>query len=91
LEAQVAFRERSEATADEGGNQAARTAAALTRQVWVAQLVTPGVIRLKTMDNDVKKPWENFLNPKILRSNLIVSSVFLSAFEMLKGMRFKKT
>jgi hypothetical protein len=36
------------------------------------------------MKKDVKKSWENFLNPEILRSNLIVASVFLSAFEILK-------
>ena len=36
------------------------------------------------MKEDVKKSWENFLNPKTLRSNLIVASVFLSAFEILK-------
>ncbi|NWH06718.1 hypothetical protein [Desulfobacter latus] len=36
------------------------------------------------MREDVKKSWENFLNPETLRSNLIVVSVFLSAFEILK-------
>ena len=36
------------------------------------------------MKEDVRKSWENFLNPEALRSNLIVVSVFLSAFEILK-------
>ena len=36
------------------------------------------------MKEDIKKSWGNFLNPKTLRSNLIVASVFLSAFEILK-------
>ena len=36
------------------------------------------------MKEDIKKSWETFLNPKTLRSNLIVASVFLSAFEILK-------
>lgn len=36
------------------------------------------------MDNDVKLSWERFLNPEILRTNLIVASLFITAFEMLK-------
>jgi len=36
------------------------------------------------MDNDIKLSWERFLNPEILRTNLIVSSLFITAFEMLK-------
>ena len=36
------------------------------------------------MDNDVNYSWERFLNPEILRTNLIVASLFITAFEMLK-------
>ena len=35
--------------------------------------------------NDGKKfSWERFLNPEILRTNLIVTSIFITVFEMLK-------
>ena len=36
------------------------------------------------MDDDTKVTWERFLNPEILRTNLIVASLFITAFEMLK-------
>ncbi len=36
------------------------------------------------MENDVSLSWERFLNPEILRTNLIVVSLFITAFEMLK-------
>ena len=36
------------------------------------------------MENDVSLSWERFLNPEILRTNLIVASLFITAFEMLK-------
>jgi hypothetical protein len=36
------------------------------------------------MDNDIKFSWERFLNPEILRTNLIVVSLFMTAFEILK-------
>ena len=36
------------------------------------------------MDDDIKLQWEKFLNPEILRTNLIVASLFITAFEMLK-------
>lgn len=36
------------------------------------------------MDDDVRVSWERFLNPEILRTNLIVASLFITAFEMLK-------
>ena len=36
------------------------------------------------MDNDIKLSWERFLNPEILRANLVVASLFITAFEMLK-------
>jgi hypothetical protein len=36
------------------------------------------------MDDDVNKSWERFLNPETLRANLIVASIFITAFEMLK-------
>lgn len=31
-----------------------------------------------------KVQWENFLSPKILRSNLIIASIYITAFEVLK-------
>lgn len=37
------------------------------------------------MDDDVRISWENFLNPEILRTKLIVASLFITAFEILKG------
>ena len=36
------------------------------------------------MDDDIRLSWERFLNPEILRTNLIVASLFITAFEMLK-------
>lgn len=36
------------------------------------------------MDNDIRISWKRFLNPEILRTNLIVASLFITAFEMLK-------
>jgi hypothetical protein len=36
------------------------------------------------MDNHIQQSWERFLNPATLRSNLIVTSLFLSAFEILR-------
>jgi hypothetical protein len=35
-------------------------------------------------DDKVQRAWERFLNPANLRSNLIVASIFLAAFELLK-------
>jgi len=36
------------------------------------------------MDENIKKSWANLLNPEILRSNLIVASIYITAFELLK-------
>ena len=36
------------------------------------------------MSQDSKISWERFLNPEILRANLIVASLYITAFEMLK-------
>ena len=36
------------------------------------------------MENNVKDSWERLLNPEKLRSNLIVTSLFITAFELLK-------
>ena len=36
------------------------------------------------MNDDIKTSWERFLNPETLRSNLIIASIFISAFEILK-------
>jgi len=36
------------------------------------------------MDDKTKRSWERFLNPQSLRANLVVGSLFIAAFEMLK-------
>jgi hypothetical protein len=36
------------------------------------------------MEKKVQESWERFLHPEALRTNLIVASLFISAFEMLK-------
>ena len=36
------------------------------------------------MDEKLRQSWERFLNPDTLRSNLIVASIFLSAYEILR-------
>lgn len=36
------------------------------------------------MDEQIRKSWENFLNPEVLRPNLIMASLYIAAFEMLK-------
>ena len=36
------------------------------------------------MKDDLQLSWERFLNPEILRTNLIVASLYLTAFEILK-------
>ncbi|HIC91180.1 MAG TPA: hypothetical protein EYP21_03780 [Syntrophaceae bacterium] len=36
------------------------------------------------MDDNIRVSWERFLNPEILRTNLIVVSLFITAFELLK-------
>jgi hypothetical protein len=41
-------------------------------------------MRDKNMEDEVSLSWEKFLNPEILRTNLIVASLFITAFEMLK-------
>jgi hypothetical protein len=37
------------------------------------------------MDNDNKAKWERFLDPGVLRPNLILASLFIAAFEVLKN------
>ena len=36
------------------------------------------------MDENVQKKWERFLTPEVLRSNLILASIYIAAFEILK-------
>jgi hypothetical protein len=36
------------------------------------------------MGNNTKVSWETFLNPAWLRSNLIIASIYIAAFEVLK-------
>jgi len=37
------------------------------------------------MDNDNQAQWERFLDPEVLRPNLILASVYIAAFEVLKN------
>ena len=37
------------------------------------------------MDETVRNSWEKFLDPDVLRSNLIMASVYIAAFETLKA------
>jgi hypothetical protein len=37
------------------------------------------------MDNDSQAKWERFLDPEVLRPNLILASVYIAAFEVLKN------
>jgi hypothetical protein len=39
---------------------------------------------ISTMDETVRSSWEKFLDPDVLRSNLIMASVYIAAFETLK-------
>lgn len=36
------------------------------------------------MDKDNQAKWERFLDPEVLRSNLILASIYIAAFEILK-------
>jgi hypothetical protein len=36
------------------------------------------------MDEEIRAKWERFLNPEILRTNIIIGSVYIAAFEILK-------
>lgn len=38
------------------------------------------------MDETVRKSWERFLDPDVLRPNLITASLYIAAFELLKTM-----
>jgi hypothetical protein len=35
--------------------------------------------------NQFEREWENFLNPQLLRTNLLAASLYITAFETLKG------
>src|SRR5271157_6166374 len=37
------------------------------------------------MDKDIQAQWERFLDPKELRPNLIMASLYIAAFEILKN------
>ena len=43
------------------------------------------------MDENIGLSWQRFLNPEILRTNLIVASLFITAFEMLKDSIIERT
>jgi hypothetical protein len=43
------------------------------------------------MAEDVPKSGENFLNPEVLRPNLIMASLYIAAFEMLKDTIIDRT
>lgn len=36
------------------------------------------------MNEDTQQSWEKYLNPEVLRANLIEASIYITAFEMLK-------
>ena len=36
------------------------------------------------MDNEIRDGWEAFLNPEKLKCNMIVASLFITGFEILK-------
>jgi len=36
------------------------------------------------MDDDIRSQWERFLDPEVLRPNLILASIYIAAFEILK-------
>jgi hypothetical protein len=36
------------------------------------------------MDSNVKRSWEEFINPKVLRPRLIAASIYIAGFEVLK-------
>lgn len=37
------------------------------------------------MDEDIKKQWEQFLDPEKLRLNIIMASIYISSFEIMKN------
>ncbi len=37
------------------------------------------------MDEKIRKSWERFLDPEILRPNLIIAALYIAVFEMLKS------
>jgi hypothetical protein len=37
------------------------------------------------MDEDHKAKWKRFLDPEVLRPNLILASIYIAAFEVLKN------
>lgn len=41
--------------------------------------------------SDIKKSWEEFLNPDVLRPKLISASIFLAAYEMLRNTIIDRT
>ncbi len=40
---------------------------------------------MNSMSEKVERSWENLLNPAVLRPNLIVASIYIAAFELLKN------
>ena len=36
------------------------------------------------MDENIQKSWERFLNPESLKENLVISSLYITSFEILK-------
>ncbi|MEL6358184.1 MAG: hypothetical protein AAFQ37_14775 [Bacteroidota bacterium] len=39
---------------------------------------------MSTAKEQVRQSWEKFLNPSVVRSNLITASLFLTAYELLQ-------
>ena len=55
-----------------------------TRRSRVSELISRLLVKSVCMDKKVQESWERFLHPQALRTNLIVASLFIAAFEILK-------
>lgn len=42
------------------------------------------VVYFTAMDNDSQETWRRFLNPEVLRANLILASIYIATYEILK-------
>ena len=43
------------------------------------------------MDDNIQQNWERFLTPEVLRTNLILASVYIAAFEIMKDSIIERT
>lgn len=44
----------------------------------------PALLYIVTMDNNHREDWERFLKPEVLRANLMLASIYIAAYEILK-------